>query len=66
MLNTMMRQFYDSEGLIANARHFLDDHDGYIENRPLIAEVSEERKAIHITLSATRSICWGFYGGLTR
>ena len=35
---------YDSEGLIANARHFLDDHDGYIENRPLIAEVSEERK----------------------
>ena len=34
---------YDSEGLIANAKHFLDDHDQYIENKPLIAEVSEER-----------------------
>jgi len=34
---------YDSEGLIANAKHFLNDHDEYIENKPLIAEVSEER-----------------------
>ena len=34
---------YDSEGLIANARHFLDDHDEYIENKPLIAEISNER-----------------------
>ena len=33
---------YGSEGLIANAKHFLDDHDEYIENKPLIAEVSEE------------------------
>jgi hypothetical protein len=33
---------YDPEGLIANARHFLDDHDEYIENEPLIAELSEE------------------------
>ena len=33
---------YDPEGLIANARHFLDDHDEYIENEPLLAEVSEE------------------------
>jgi len=35
---------YDSEGLIANARHFLDDHDEYIENKPLITEISKERK----------------------
>jgi hypothetical protein len=34
---------YDREGLIANAKHFLDDNDEYIENDPLIAEVSEER-----------------------
>jgi len=34
---------YDSEGLIANARHFLDDHDEYIENKPLITEISEEK-----------------------
>ena len=31
---------YDSDGLIANAKHFLDDNDAYIENKPLIAEVS--------------------------
>ena len=35
---------YDADGLIANAKHFLDDHDEYIENKPLIAEVSEERQ----------------------
>jgi hypothetical protein len=34
---------YDSEGLIANAMHFLDDHDEYIENKPLITEISKER-----------------------
>jgi len=34
---------YDSKGLIANARHFLDDHDEYIENKPLITEISKER-----------------------
>ena len=31
---------YDSDGLIANAKHFLDDNDAYIENKHLIAEVS--------------------------
>ena len=34
---------YDSDGLIANAKHFLNDHDEYIENQPLIEEVSKER-----------------------
>jgi hypothetical protein len=33
---------YDSEGLVANAKHFLDDKDEYIENKSLIKEVSEE------------------------
>ena len=35
---------YDSDGFIANARHFLDDHDNYRENEDLIKEVSRERK----------------------
>jgi hypothetical protein len=40
---------YDSEGLIANAKHFLDDHDEYFENKTLIAEVSEKRnKSIYV------------------
>jgi hypothetical protein len=33
---------YDPDGLIANAKHFLNDHDEYFENKPLIAEVGEE------------------------
>jgi len=33
---------YDSKGLIANAKHFLDDQDEYIENKSLIKEVSGE------------------------
>ena len=34
---------YDPDGLIANAKHFLDDHDEYFENKTLIAEISEEK-----------------------
>jgi hypothetical protein len=34
---------YDTRGMIANAKHFLDDQDEYAENNALIAEVSEER-----------------------
>jgi hypothetical protein len=33
---------YDPDGLIANAKHFSDDQDEYIENEPLLAELSEE------------------------
>ena len=48
---------YDSEGLVANAKHFLDDHDEYIENRPLIAEVSEEGKqSIYIIANPCHSL----------
>ena len=40
---------YDSDGLIANAKHFLDDKDEYIENGSLIAEVSgDTKKTIYI------------------
>ena len=40
---------YDSDGLIANAKHFLNDHDEYLENQPLIEEVSKQRtKPIYI------------------
>ena len=40
---------YDSNGLVANAKDFLDDQDEYIENKPLIAEVSgEANKTIYI------------------
>ena len=40
---------YDPHGLIANAKHFLDEHDEYVENKPLIAEVaSETRRAIYV------------------
>jgi hypothetical protein len=35
---------YDAKGLIANAKHFLDEHDEYCENEPLIAEVSAEQE----------------------
>ncbi|MBC8420701.1 MAG: hypothetical protein H8E10_19120 [Desulfobacterales bacterium] len=34
---------YDTDGFIANAKHFLDDSDEYRENDALIKEVSEER-----------------------
>ena len=34
---------YDTEGFIANAKHFLDDHDEYMENEVLIKEVSEKQ-----------------------
>ena len=40
---------FDSYGLIANARHFLDDKDEYTENKPLIKEVSAgTNKTIYI------------------
>ncbi|MBT3255226.1 MAG: hypothetical protein HN366_02040 [Deltaproteobacteria bacterium] len=32
---------YDKEGFIANAKHFLDDEDEYMENKALIEDVSE-------------------------
>ena len=34
---------YDTDGMVANAKHFLDDNDEYFENKPLIAEVSGEK-----------------------
>ena len=34
---------YDTEGFIANAKHFLDENDEYKENEALIKEISEER-----------------------
>ena len=34
---------YDTDGFIANAKHFLDENDEYRENETLIKEVSEER-----------------------
>lgn len=34
---------YNTEGFIANAKHFLDDRDEYRENEALIKEISEER-----------------------
>jgi hypothetical protein len=33
---------YDRKGFIANAKHFLNDDDGYRENKILIEEVSKE------------------------
>ncbi|MBW1781262.1 MAG: hypothetical protein JRL30_11035 [Deltaproteobacteria bacterium] len=33
---------YDTLGLIANAKHFLDEHDRFRENNALIKEVSKE------------------------
>ena len=33
---------YDTDGFIANAKHFLDDNDEHRENEALIKEVSEE------------------------
>ena len=37
---------YDTDGFIANAKHFLDDSDEYRENEALIKEVSEERSTL--------------------
>jgi hypothetical protein len=34
---------YDSKGLIANAKHFLDDQDEYFKNEELIRGVSDEK-----------------------
>ena len=40
---------YDADGMIANAKHFLNENDEYVENEPLIAEVSKEaRDAVYI------------------
>jgi hypothetical protein len=40
---------YDYSGLIANAKHFLDDHDEHIENKLFIEEVSgENNESIYI------------------
>jgi len=33
---------YDTFGMIANAKHFLDDHDEYVKNKDLIEDVSRE------------------------
>ena len=33
---------YDEDGLVANAKHFLDDRDEYIENRAVIEGISGE------------------------
>lgn len=33
---------YDAHGLVANAKHFLDENDAYAENNLLIAEVSSD------------------------
>ena len=37
---------YDRVGLVANAKHFLDDNDAYIENKDLIEKISKARKKI--------------------
>ena len=40
---------YDDKGLVANAKHFLNDQDEYVENEELIEEVSREKiKPIYI------------------
>ena len=40
---------YDTFGMIANAKLFLDDHDEYVENKDLIEDVSRESdKPIYI------------------
>ena len=40
---------YDTSGMIANAKHFLDDHDEYVENKDLIEDVSRENhKSLYI------------------
>ena len=40
---------YDEDGMVANAKHFLDDRDEYIENRPLVEAISrEENRSVYI------------------
>lgn len=40
---------FDQDGMIANAKHFMDDQEAYFENKDLIAEVSAEKdKAIYV------------------
>lgn len=40
---------YDPDGLIANAKHFLDVNEKYMENQELIEEISkEENQSIYI------------------
>jgi len=40
---------YDTQGMIANAKHFLDDHDEYRENNALIADIAgENNESIYI------------------
>lgn len=34
---------YDKEGLVANANHFLDEQEEYMENSALIDSVSKEK-----------------------
>jgi len=36
---------YDTEGFIANAKHFLDDNDEFRKNEALIKKVSEEQSS---------------------
>ncbi|MDY6990196.1 MAG: hypothetical protein SWQ30_19310 [Thermodesulfobacteriota bacterium] len=33
---------YDADGMVANAKHFLGENDEYVENEPLITEISRE------------------------
>ena len=40
---------YDEDGLVANAKHFLNDRDEFIDNRPLVEAISgEENRSIYI------------------
>ena len=34
---------YDTDGFVANAKHFLDEQEEYVENESLLEEVSEEK-----------------------
>ncbi|PKN62594.1 MAG: hypothetical protein CVU57_23380 [Deltaproteobacteria bacterium HGW-Deltaproteobacteria-15] len=48
---------YDERGLIANAKHFLDENDRYRANEPLIQELSKDRgKAIYIIGNPTHRL----------
>ena len=50
---------YDSEGLIANAKHFLDDNDEYMEHKELLEQVSEETEK-SIFIIGNPDHCLGF------
>ena len=40
---------YGDEGLIANAKHFLDEHDHYFENTDLLSEIqSDAHKPVYV------------------